>query len=56
MATGLRRNLVDSKGEAWKPPAHIRPVTSRQQILSWLRRLFDLQFGSIWPPSIGTKR
>ncbi len=39
---------AESPAESWKPPAHVRPTTTGQRILSTVRRFFDLHFGSYW--------
>ena len=43
-----RRNLVLVTEEAWQPPLHAQPDTRIRRSLSAVRRLFDLQLGSIW--------
>lgn len=43
-----RTNLADAHTEGWRPPLHTRPDTPARRSLAALRRLIDLQAGSIW--------
>lgn len=49
MALLLRRtNMVYQRAEAWRPPLFDRSEGAGQRALAALRRLLDLQAGSIW--------
>jgi SAM-dependent methyltransferase len=43
-----RTNKAQQQGEHWRPPVFAPNVTPRQQRFAHLRRLVDLQAGSIW--------
>lgn len=43
-----RANLARAKPEAWRPPLHIPPDSTRRRRLAAARRIFDLQAASIW--------
>jgi SAM-dependent methyltransferase len=43
-----RTNLAYATTEAWRPPLHSSPDSSRRRWLAALRRVIDLQAGSIW--------
>jgi hypothetical protein len=43
-----RKNMVGRREEAWRPPLFLRPDNASQKLLAVLRRLLDLQAGSIW--------
>lgn len=43
-----RQNLIYRKTENWKPPLFTRNVNLWQKYLSFSRRFFDLQAGSLW--------
>ena len=43
-----RPNFLLRHEEAWQPPAFEMTSTMRGRVLSWARRLLDLQAGSMW--------
>lgn len=43
-----RTNLAAAQTEVWRPPLHARPDTPARRRLAALRRVIDLQAGSIW--------
>jgi len=43
-----RTNLVNRRAEVWRPPSFERPDSITRKILAALRRMLDLQAGSIW--------
>ena len=43
-----RTNMVHRRAETWRPPLFERPDTLPRRALAALRRLLDLQAGSIW--------
>lgn len=48
MAAPVRRNEALRNDERWKPPSFADATTVRGKLISWLRRLLDLQAASIW--------
>jgi SAM-dependent methyltransferase len=43
-----RTNMVHRAAETWRPPLFARSGGRWSQAMAWLRRLLDLQAGSIW--------
>lgn len=48
LITRKRRNLLLARYEKWRPPLFQPVVTRRQRFIASLRRIADLQAGSIW--------
>src|SRR5580658_5070766 len=43
-----RTNMVNRRAEVWRPPLFERPDNAIQKALAALRRMLDLQGGSVW--------
>ena len=43
-----RPNLAGATGERWRPPLHASPDTVVNRWIARVRRIFDLQAGSLW--------
>jgi SAM-dependent methyltransferase len=51
-----RTDVGDQHGERWQPPSFIRLDSRASRVTASLRRLFDLQAGSIWNDLAGELR